>query len=203
MLKSSDAAKKTSNILGKIFAWVPLHPTAITLLSLILAILAYLVFNPFDNIAKYYSLSLFLLAFFFDAVDGAVAREKNLVSKKGAFLDGISDRLVEFFLILALFKSVIDPTIQLLLLVVLFFGTVMTAFVKAYAEHSEIMKHNEALCMPGILERTERSILLLLALIFFLFGYSNLFLTDLFLTAVLSIITFVHRVHYTYHNAEA
>ena len=107
----------------------------------------------------------------FDAIDGAVAREKNLVSKKGAFLDGISDRLVEFFLILALFKFTTDSTTQLLLLAILFFGTVMTAFVKAYAEHSQIIKHNEALCMPGILERTERSILLLLALMFFVFGY--------------------------------
>ena len=65
------------------------------------------------------------------------------------------------------------------------------------------MKHNEALCMPGILERTERSLLLLLGFILFVFGYYDLFLADLYLVAILSVITFLHRVYYAYNNAEA
>ena len=194
MLKSTPLAKSFSESLGKFFGWVPLHPNTITLLAVLFSIAGFILFL--------YSLVLigfvfFLFAFFLDAVDGAVARAKNLSSKKGAFLDGISDRLVEFFLILALFVSTTDFTTQLLLVSILFFGTCMTSFVKAYAEHSGLLDHETAKKMPGLLERAERSMLLLLVLLMLVWGLQSWVLYLLALIALLSLVTFVQRVVFT------
>ena len=130
-------------------------------------------------------------------MDGAIARAKNLTSKEGAFLDGVSDRLVEFFLILALLKFAVGEY-QLLLVTILFFGTAMTSFVKAYAEHSQVLSHEEAVKMPGILERAERSILLLAALILFTFQMFDIFAIAIYATAILSVLTFLQRFAIVY-----
>ena len=191
MIKNTPIAKSFSESIGKFFGWVPLHPNTITLLAVLFSIAGFILFL--------YSLVsigfiFFLLAFFLDAVDGAVARAKNLSSKKGAFLDGISDRLVEFLLVLALFVSTTDNTSQLLLIAILFFGTCMTSFVKAYAEHSGLLDNETAKKMPGLLERAERSVLLLLTLILIVLSLESWVLYLLALIALLSFLTFMQRV---------
>jgi phosphatidylglycerophosphate synthase len=198
LLKGTEIAKSFSESIGKFFGWVPLHPNTITLISVLFSIAGFILFL--------YSLVsigfvFFVLAFFLDAVDGAVARAKNLSSKKGAFLDGISDRLVEFFLVLALFVSISDSTSQLLLLSILFFGTCMTSFVKAYAEHSGLLDHETAKKMPGILERAERSVLLLLVLLMLVLSFQSWVVYVLALIALLSFATFVQRVFFTSSQA--
>lgn len=172
------------------FSCIPLHPNHITILSVLLSILAFYIFqfNPF------YSIVLFGLSFFVDAIDGVVARAKNLVSKEGAFLDGISDRLVEFFLILTIilyFGS--TPEILLASICILFFGTCMTAYVKAYAHHQGVLTEEEAKKLGGLLERAERVILLFIILITFVY-FRDFAPYLLILTAVLSILTFLQRI---------
>jgi archaetidylinositol phosphate synthase len=194
MLKSTPLAKSSSESLGRFFGWVPLHPNTITLFSVLFAIAGFVLFFYSQFISGFI---FFLLAFFLDAVDGAVARAKNLTSKKGAFLDGISDRLVEFLLILALFVSIQGIANQLLLVTILFFGTCMTAFVKAYAEHSGLLDNKTAKRMPGLLERAERSVLLLLAPLLMLLGLGSLFVFLLAAIALLSAVTFFQRVWLT------
>jgi phosphatidylglycerophosphate synthase len=195
MIKSSDLGKSISGYLGKFFAWLPLHPNSITLVSIILAALAG--FSWGSSLAsQVQALVLFLFAFFFDAIDGAVARAKNLTSKQGAFLDGISDRLVEFFLVFALLKT--SPELQFPLMLTLFFGTAMTSFVKAYAEHSQLLSHEEALKMPGLMERTERSLLLLAAAVLFMLKIQNVFLVIIYFTALMSVLTFLQRFFLAY-----
>jgi len=194
MLKSTPIAKSSSESLGKFFGWIPLHPNTITLFSVLFAIAGFVLFLYSQFLSGFI---FFLLAFFLDAVDGAVARAKNLTSKKGAFLDGISDRLVEFFLILALFVSATDLAAHVVLVSILFFGTCMTAFVKAYAEHSGLLDHESSRRMPGLLERAERSVLLLLASFLLLLGLANLFAFLLGAIALLSTVTFFQRVWLT------
>ncbi len=192
MLKSTKITEKTSSLLGSLFAWLPIDPNTITLASVILALLGFLTFgNALE--AKIISLVFFLLAFAFDALDGAIARAKNTVTKTGAFIDGIADRIVEFFLILVFFKMSPYLTLQLALLSILFFGTCMTAFVKAYAEHQGLLAHKQAMKMPGLLERTERSLLLIIAFALFIFGFVQYGIYSIYLIATLSAITFIHR----------
>jgi len=191
MLKSSGISTSLSGLLGKLFGWIPIHPNMITALSVLFSAIGFILFFKSQFAAGF---AFFILAFLLDAVDGAIARAKNLVSKKGAFLDGISDRLVEFFVVLALFASATDIQIQLLLLAILFFGTCMTSFVKAYAEHSGIVDHETAKKMPGLLERAERSVLLLGALLLMVLSLASWVLPLLELIAVLSFVTFAQRV---------
>lgn len=192
MLKKSALAQDSSKTLGHIFRGIPLHPNIITLLSVVAAVAAYYAFDY----SPWYSFGLFLLALFIDAVDGAIARAKNMETRKGAFIDGICDRLVEFIIILTLFYKVGIPAFLLdkgqMLLGVLFFGTCMTSFVKAYAEHSQILKHMQAVKLPGVLERAER--VLLLSAVFVLALVNSEFAAPLlFFTAALSFATFVER----------
>jgi archaetidylinositol phosphate synthase len=72
-------------------------PNKITLLSLLIGVLASLFFL-FDF--KIISFFLLHLSFLFDCVDGQLARATNNFSKIGSFLDNISDRIVENFLLL-------------------------------------------------------------------------------------------------------
>ncbi len=173
-----------------IFSSIPLHPNHITILSVLISILALYIFkfNPL------YSIILFGLSFFVDAIDGVVARAKNLVSKEGAFLDGISDRLVEFFLILTIiFYFGSSQEVLLASIAILFFGTCMTAYVKAYAHHQGVLTEEEAKKLGGFLERAERVILLFLTLIAFVYFREYAFYL-LILTVGLSIITFIQRI---------
>ncbi len=194
MLKNSGFGQGVSKILGKLFRGIPLHPNIITASSVFFALLAYFAYEY----NGWHSLGLFLLAFFVDAIDGAVARAKGMQTRKGAFIDGMCDRVVEFFIILVLFKAAIPELLlekELWLLIVLFFGTGMTSFVKAYAEHTELMHHARAVKMPGMLERAERSALLALVLLLSLLGNEYSAVVLMF-TAALSFLTVVERTLY-------
>jgi len=191
MLKSSGLSKGASGFLGRLFGWLPIHPNAVTVTAILFSIAGFAAFLYSELLIGF---GFFVLAFLLDAVDGAIARAKGLVSKKGAFLDGISDRLVEFFLILALFVISADPSTQLLLLSILFFGTCMTSFVKAYAEHSGLLDNEAAKGMPGLLERAERSALLLISLVLVVLGFGSWVLPLLGLIALLSFVTFIQRI---------
>ena len=118
--------------MGDFFKWLPCHPNDITILSFAAAIAG----SYFIFLREPLGLAFFLLAFLFDGLDGAVARAKKLETAFGAYLDGILDRLVEFFALLPLF---FNSTLMVPSLLVLFFGSCMTAFSKAYASHRGLM----------------------------------------------------------------
>lgn len=193
MIKSSSFGKGVSSQLGKLFGWVPLTPNQITFLSVLCALAgAGILFFRHDWV---FSSILFFLSFALDAVDGAVARARNVVSKKGAFIDGISDRLVEFFFIIAFLSSVWGPDLLSFwsLILILFFGTCMSSFVKAYAEHQNVLSHEAAHALPGMFERAPRTILLILAFLYY--GSGDPIMAGYLLAggAVLSVITFGQR----------
>lgn len=195
MLKNTKTAEKTSGLLGKFFVWVPLEPTAITISSVFLALFGFLAYDGAAE-GRVMSLFLFLLAFCFDVIDGAVARAKNKVTKNGAFIDGVSDRIVEFLLLLTMLHIFASNTfMQSIILSILFFGTCMTAFVKAYSEHQGLLSHEKAAKLPGLLERAERSILLMLGFAFIVFGFWQYGVYVFYLVAALSFITFAQRVY--------
>ena len=170
---------------GEFLKPLPLHPNHITILSALLAASgAYFVFEK--NI---FGILLIFLSFACDGLDGAVARAKNLSSSFGAYLDGMSDRLVEFF---ALLPLLFDATLMLPSLLLLFFGTCMTSFSKAYASHRGVMDADAAAKMKTILPRTEGVISIFIALIFFVLGYLQYAHYLLWLLAALSIISFIY-----------
>ncbi|MBN2478084.1 CDP-alcohol phosphatidyltransferase family protein [Candidatus Micrarchaeota archaeon] len=193
MIKNSRAGKKVSKSLS-FFKFIPLTPNQLTLLAIIFAFISFISFRDYPAV----SFSIMIFAFLLDAIDGPVARAKGMVSDKGAFIDGVSDRIVEFLLILLLlihFSTSVNLLISFIL--ILFFGTCMTSFVKAYADHQDIITRKKALQMPGILERTERSVLLLIIFGLFLFGFPEYGLLFVYAGVLLSLITFIQRVYWT------
>ena len=160
MLKGSGIAGKAQEFGGKVLKPLPVTPNQMTVASVLVAFSGLYFFATGSH---WVAIALYALALLVDGLDGAVARAKGMVSAKGAFIDGVADRFVEFAM-LAGFAWVGMPAVVLpavyWIMWMLFFGTCMTSFVKAYAEHSQAMNHGDTLRMRGILERGERVILL-------------------------------------------
>jgi phosphatidylglycerophosphate synthase len=173
---------------------VPFHPNDVTLLSVLFAAIgAYFVWQH-----NWLGPLFFLLSFAFDGLDGALARAKNLVSSFGAYLDGVCDRLVEFFALLPflLLPLPADPALWLTslffpALLTLFFGSCMTAFSKAYADHREVCDAKTAAHLRTLMPRTERVIAIWVAMLLFIEGRMDVLLPLMWVIAIGSILTFV------------
>jgi CDP-diacylglycerol--glycerol-3-phosphate 3-phosphatidyltransferase len=126
-----------------------------------------------------------LLAGLSDAIDGTVARASGEVTPFGAFIDSVADRYSEFFVFggLALYYAG-SPVLLLVLLSLA--GSMMVSYSRAKAE-SVIGR-----CDVGLMERPERLILLMVGSLF------HLMLPALWLLAVLSNMTALHRIHHTW-----
>ncbi len=196
MLKSTGVGGRVSRLLYGIFGWVPFSPNQITLIAMLVSLIGMVIARVEIGLA----FMLFGFAFLLDAVDGAIARGRGETSSLGAFLDGISDRLVEFLMLAAIFT--LEPTAfiifphQVWVVITLFFGSVMTAYVRSYATHQGVLPRAEAEKMPGILERAERCLLLLLFLGVYAMGEVELAGYVLVATGILSFVTFVERFTY-------
>jgi len=185
--------------IGRTLSVIPLSPNQWTLLSFLLALSAsFMIFQKHF----FYGAVLFLFAILFDAVDGAVARATNRVTKFGAFFDGLIDRLTEGFVLLSLFFSVsADFYTSLSILFLLFFGTFMTSFVRAYAHHRGVISEEDIAKMSGFFERGERTILIFLILLVYDFNLQWFSYLVVF-GALLSIFTFLQRFFYIYKRGK-
>ncbi|MFA6489255.1 MAG: CDP-alcohol phosphatidyltransferase family protein [Candidatus Micrarchaeia archaeon] len=194
-LKKIPALVSAQKAFGSIFAALPFSANQITVFSVVLAAIGFW-FSLSQQV--YPSLFFFLLSAAADALDGAVARAKKQVSAYGAYIDGITDRLVEFLFILALLAYPLPLFIlsaPLLLILILFFGSAMTSFATAYAEHRHVADAKKIAAQPGILPRAER--ILALALAMFLIPFNPALASGvLFATAALCMVTFAQRFAY-------
>ncbi len=164
MLKQNKRLLAIQSAIGALFARINPEPDFWTVLSVAVAGLG---FASFAQAQFLLALFLFLLSVAFDAIDGAVARASKKVTAKGAFLDGVADRFVEFFILAGFFFVPLPPIYfagWAWALLALFFGTCMTAFVKAYSEHTGVLSHEKAMKIGGVLERGERTVLILAAI---------------------------------------
>ncbi|RLF34783.1 MAG: hypothetical protein DRM99_05890 [Thermoplasmata archaeon] len=195
MLKNSGKPLKWTERFYPIAKHCPISPNWITIISMIIAFIAVITFF-YGYI--YETIILVLFAFMFDSLDGLVARAKGRVTKKGAFLDGITDRVVEFFVLLILWqwiKTGFLVPIEIQMISILFFGTCMTSYLKAYAEHRQVLSHEKALKLGGLLERGERVGLMFIVLVIALF--SSVYASYLiFIIFILTIFTFLQRLYY-------
>ncbi len=107
---------------------------------------------------------VFLIGSAFDMLDGDLARLQGTVSERGAFLDSCFDRLGEAFLFAGLTWYYanrpygVDAT-ALVLITATVVGSLTTSYVRARAEGVG------ETCTVGFLQRTERVILLTIALL--------------------------------------
>ena len=194
MLKSRLPTEQTDRVLFW-FSRIGLGPNYWTMLSLVPASVGFLALASHRLAA---GLVLFAASGLIDMVDGAVARITNSSTASGAFIDGILDRYVELFLCLGL-TLYLSPEAYLLLpipfwMVLMIFGSVMTSFVRAYADHRGILKDPILQKrMGGLLERAERLMVLYLGMLLGIFDQRWL-IWAIVAVAILSNVTAVQRI---------
>jgi len=182
--------KRISNWTGSIFSKTGLTPNQYTLISLFFVLVSFYFLIKERLIL---ALIFFLLAAFLDFIDGAVAKFLEKKTKKGAYLDTISDRYVEGIILLGfLFLPLADFLLPAKIWIFLaFFGSLMTTYSKAAAKEKEL---TQAELKKGLLGRPERIILIILAIFLGIFNLSWMFYPIIFL-AVFSNLTAIQRIY--------
>jgi CDP-diacylglycerol--glycerol-3-phosphate 3-phosphatidyltransferase len=124
----------------------------------------------------------------FDFIDGKVAMATGNESEFGGFWDSVIDRFSDLALsvgLIALYASEGRVDYVLITAVAMVFAT-MTSYTRARAE-SLIMK-----CKVGFMERPERIVLFMIG------AFTNRMAAVMWVIGVLSIVTVINRIQYTY-----
>ena len=156
---------------GKRLSRIGLTPNQWTILSFVAALGGfYSIINQEFITAGF----LFSLSFLLDLIDGAVAKAAGKATKVGAYLDTIVDRYVEFLLLFGLVFLELPPFIfsTKAWILLLLFGSLMTTYSKAAASEKGLISGE---LKGGLIERAERSVLLIASL--FLASLNTLYLT--------------------------
>ena len=129
----------------------------------------------------------------FDMVDGRVARATNQVTQFGAFFDSVVDRYsdVVLFFGLLVYYARANRFFYVVLVAVVMTSSVMVSYTRARAE-SLIPT-----CKVGFMERPERIVAVILGALF------NRMAPVLWVLAVFSTITVIHRISYTYQQTKS
>jgi phosphatidylglycerophosphate synthase len=195
MLKQNEGLRGIQTSIGKALSIIPLTPNQWTFLSVVAALAAALAVAYTGNLAI--GLALFALAALFDVIDGAVARARNEVSALGGFIDGVADRFVEFFFLFS-FMFIPFPTIfvdaKVWIALLVFLGTCMPSFIRAYADHKGVIPREKALAMGGIFERSERLLLVIAGLAAGMLVSMEYFVYAMAIACALSLITIIQRI---------
>jgi CDP-diacylglycerol--glycerol-3-phosphate 3-phosphatidyltransferase len=130
---------------------------------------------------------------FLDMLDGQVARRQNRVTAFGAFYDSTLDRYSDMALYMGLlvYYAANGRTGYVILGAVATAGSVMVSYARARAE-SLI-----PLCKVGFAERPERMVLLIIG------GLFDRMAPVLWVIAVVSTLTVIHRIIYTWQEMRA
>jgi CDP-diacylglycerol---glycerol-3-phosphate 3-phosphatidyltransferase len=172
-----------------------ISPNALTFIGLIINSGAAVLFG-FANEHNYVRMFLYaglviIGAGIFDMVDGRVARQTDKVTVFGAFFDSVIDRYsdVVLFFGLLVFYARGNRLFYVFLAAFVMITSLMVSYTRARAE-ALIGK-----CKVGFMERPERIVLITLGALFNRWGVMA---PVLWVLAVLSTITVIHRIRYTY-----
>ncbi len=176
-----------------------ISPNVLTFIGLLINIGAAFLFGNAhaDNAVRMfvYAGLVIIGAGLFDMVDGRVARNTNQVTVFGAFFDSVIDRYsdVVLFFGLLVYYSRINHFRYVVLTAFVMVTSLMVSYTRARAE---------ALigsCKVGFMERPERIVLIILGA---LFNRWDAMAPVLWVLAVLSTITVVNRISYTYTHTK-
>ncbi len=178
------------NILVRPLARAGVPPNIVTIFSMILLITFLLIYyyiwpNTFVLLAG------IIVSALCDAIDGALARYLNKVSRFGAFLDSTIDRVNDLIMLLFLKFVGIDD--------LLVYSLVLTSFLISYVR---ARAESLGIAMEGIgfIERAERVLIITFIL---LVSTISLRLAHLlsYIFLVLSIITLLQRIYHVYKSS--
>ncbi|HWG38196.1 MAG TPA: CDP-alcohol phosphatidyltransferase family protein [Terriglobales bacterium] len=164
-----------------------INPNVLTFIGLVINLVAAALFGY----GHFFVAGLvIILAGIFDMVDGRVARYTNTVSHFGGFFDSVMDRysdLALYFGLLVYYAS-INRAFYVVLVAVVMTGSVMVSYARARAENTIPS------CKVGFMERPERIVLVIIGALF------NRMAACLWVIAVLSNVTVIHRIRHTYQQ---
>ena len=180
------------SIINAIVRWLALsriHPNVLTFLGLVINIVAAYLFAAGSF---RWAGAVVIGAGLFDMVDGRVARETNRVTRFGGFFDSVLDRYSDLALLMGLlvYYASINRFFYVVLTAIVMTGSVMVSYTRARSENT-IPK-----CKVGFLERPERVVLLILGALF------DRMAPVLWVIAVLSNLTVIHRMIYTWQETK-
>lgn len=176
-----------------------ISPNVLTFIGLVINIVAAFFFGHADTTDPtrmfLYAGLVVIGAGLFDMVDGRVARRINQVTVFGAFFDSVIDRYsdVVLFFGLLVYYGRINRFRYVVLVAFVMVTSLMVSYTRARAE---------ALigsCKVGFMERPERIVLVILGALFNKWGVMA---PVLWVLAVLSTITVIHRIQYTYSKTK-
>lgn len=200
MTWTSAFGKGCGVILQKIvdgLALTRISPNVLTFIGLLINTGAAFLFgyaNANNNIRMFVFAGLVIIgAGIFDMVDGRVARQTDQVTVFGAFFDSVIDRYsdVALFFGLLVYYARGNRFFYVVLVAFVMVTSVMVSYTRARAEALI------GACKVGFMERPERVVLIIIGALFNRWGAMA---PVLWVLAVLSTITVIHRIRYTYEQ---
>jgi len=177
-----EGLKPTLQNIGKIFASTGLSANFWTAVCLGFALASAMVYGIHLQYSFLIGGILLLISGFFDIVDGQVARITGKVSKKGAFLDSVFDKIAEVAIFLGILIGGYAEGYMVLLAITL---SLLVSYTRARAESVGVQLQG-----IGIGERAER--LLVIAIIGMI---GPTFLNyAVIIVVIIAAITFIQRI---------
>ncbi|MEO0128834.1 MAG: CDP-alcohol phosphatidyltransferase family protein [candidate division WOR-3 bacterium] len=175
----------------KLLIKLNIAPNVITILSLIIAVLA---FFAYKNGAFWLGGIILFFSSILDTFDGEIARQTNRVTKFGGFLDSTLDRVNEFLIYLGLFVYYFHNANYVLYWILLAqFGSLMVSYTRARGEGVGISPQ------VGLFERFVR----LLFLIIGSFLGAKIMVYILVIITIGTFITSLQRIIYLLNNSRS
>jgi CDP-diacylglycerol---glycerol-3-phosphate 3-phosphatidyltransferase len=183
------ACNKVIVLIVRGLALSKIHPNVLTFLGLVINAIAAVLLARGQFVAAGI---VIISAGLFDMVDGRVARETNQVTRFGGFFDSVLDRYSDLALLMGLlvYYGNINRSFYVVLTAIVMTGCVMVSYTRSRAENTIPS------CKVGFMERPERVVLLIIGALF------DRMAPVLWVIAVLSNITVIHRMVFTYHEAK-
>ncbi|MFB3813930.1 MAG: CDP-alcohol phosphatidyltransferase family protein [Terriglobales bacterium] len=173
-----------------------ISPNVLTFIGLVINIGAGVLFGfaSADNQPRmfFYAGLVIIGAGVFDMVDGRVARATGQVTTFGAFFDSVIDRYsdVALFFGLLVYYARANRFFYVVIVAFVMTSSVMVSYTRARAE--SLTGH----CKVGFMERPERIVLVIIGALF------NRMAPVLWILAVISTITVIHRIKFTYEQTK-
>jgi CDP-diacylglycerol--glycerol-3-phosphate 3-phosphatidyltransferase len=180
----------------RLLALTRINPNALTVMGLVVNTFAAFLFGyasgENQRLMFRYAGLVIIGSGFFDLVDGRVARASNQVTRFGGFFDSVVDRYSDasLFFGLLVFYARGNRFFYVVLTALVMISSIMVSYARARAE-SLI-----GTCRVGFMERPERLVLLIIGALF------NVMAPVLWVIAVLSTVTVIHRVVFTWQRTK-
>src|SRR5215472_2423488 len=176
-----------------------ISPNVLTFIGLLINIVAAFFFGHASSVNAgryfFYGGLVIIGAGIFDMVDGRVARATNQVTIFGAFFDSVIDRYsdVALFFGLLVYYARANRFFYVVLVAFVMSSSVLVSYARARAEALI------GTCKVGFMERPERIVLIIIGALFAKWGAMA---PVLWVLAVLSTTTVIHRIQYTFQQSK-